>query len=70
MVRGALISALLASALAVGPVHAAGKALIMEPVDMEGGGGTLFVTPEGKSLLIDTGSPANDRQPVGLDGHH
>jgi beta-lactamase superfamily II metal-dependent hydrolase len=68
MVRGALISALLASALAVGPVHAAGKALIMEPVDMEGGGGTLFVTPEGKSLLIDTGSPANDRQPVGLDG--
>ena len=25
---------------------------------MEGGGGTLFVTPEGKSLLIDTGWPS------------
>jgi glyoxylase-like metal-dependent hydrolase (beta-lactamase superfamily II) len=28
-------------------------------IDVEGGGGTLFVTPEGKSLLVDTGWPAN-----------
>ena len=27
-------------------------------IDVEGGGGTLFVTPEGKSLLIDTGWPS------------
>jgi beta-lactamase superfamily II metal-dependent hydrolase len=68
MIRSVLISALLASALATGSVHAAGKTLTMEPVDMEGGGGELFVTPEGVSLLIDTGSPASDRQPTGLDG--
>ena len=29
-------------------------------VDVEGGQSTLFVTPEGKSLLVDTGWPGND----------
>ena len=29
-------------------------------VDVEGGQSTLFVTPEGKSLLIDTGWPDNN----------
>ena len=29
----------------------------MVAIDVEGGGGTLFVTPDGKSLLIDTGNP-------------
>jgi competence protein ComEC len=29
----------------------------MVSIDVEGGGGTLFVTPDGKSLLIDTGNP-------------
>jgi competence protein ComEC len=29
-------------------------------VDVEGGQATLFVTPEGQSLLIDTGWPGND----------
>ena len=29
-------------------------------VDVEGGQATLFVTPEGNSLLIDTGWPGND----------
>jgi competence protein ComEC len=29
-------------------------------VDVEGGQATLFVTPEGRSLLIDTGWPGND----------
>jgi competence protein ComEC len=32
--------------------------LHMISIDVDGGGGTLFVTPEGKSLLIDTGWPA------------
>jgi len=29
-------------------------------VDVEGGGATLIVTPEGQSLLVDTGNPAPD----------
>jgi len=37
-----------------------GKALQIYFVDVEGGQSTLFVTPEGKSLLIDTGWPDNN----------
>src|SRR5450755_2951133 len=29
-------------------------------VDVEGGGATLIVTPEGQSLLVDTGNPTPD----------
>jgi beta-lactamase superfamily II metal-dependent hydrolase len=29
-------------------------------LDVEGGGGTLFVTPEGRSVLVDTGWPHRD----------
>jgi competence protein ComEC len=29
-------------------------------VDVEGGGATLIVTPEGQSLLVDTGNPGPD----------
>src|ERR1700719_611689 len=29
-------------------------------VDVEGGGATLIVTPQGQSLLVDTGNPAPD----------
>jgi competence protein ComEC len=36
------------------------KALQIYFVDVEGGQATLFVTPEGKSLLIDTGWAGND----------
>jgi len=36
-----------------------GKALQIYFVDVEGGQATLFVTPEGQSLLIDTGWPGN-----------
>src|SRR5260370_4239472 len=36
------------------------KALQIYFVDVEGGQSTLFVTPEGKSLLIDTGWPDNN----------
>jgi len=50
-------AALLTSAL-VTPALAAGNTLKIVSVDVEGGGGTLFVTPEGKSLLIDTGWPS------------
>ena len=52
--------------LAVGPAAAADSALQMVSIDVEGGGGTLFVTPDGKSLLIDTGNPDESR----LTGAH
>src|SRR6476646_4905881 len=54
--RKFLATALLTSALTV-PALAADGTLKIVSVDVEGGGGTLFVTPEGKSLLIDTGWP-------------
>jgi competence protein ComEC len=56
MLRKTFSAALLASALSV-PAHAADGTLKIVSIDVEGGGGTLFVTPEGKSLLIDTGWP-------------
>jgi len=39
--------------------RAAGQALRVFFVDVEGGQATLFVTPAGESLLIDTGWPGN-----------
>jgi len=42
------------------PAPEAHKALQIYFVDVEGGQSTLFVTPEGKSLLIDTGWPDNN----------
>ena len=57
VLRKLLTVALLSSALAA-PALAAEGTLKIVSVDMEGGGGTLFVTPEGKSLLIDTGWPS------------
>jgi competence protein ComEC len=41
------------------PGPAAQKALQIYFVDVEGGQSTLFVTPDGKSLLIDAGWPGN-----------
>jgi len=54
--RRFLAAALLTSALSL-PAMAAEGTLKIVSIDVEGGGGTLFVTPEGKSLLIDTGWP-------------
>src|ERR1051325_11526482 len=56
--RKIFAAALLTSALTLPAVAAQGTLKIVS-VDVEGGGGTLFVTPEGKSLLIDSGWPAN-----------
>ncbi len=42
------------------PPADAGKALRIYFVDVEGGQATLFVTPAGQSLLIDTGWPGNN----------
>lgn len=48
------------AALSLVPVAAlaANDALRIESIDVEGGSATLYVTPEGQSLLIDTGWPA------------
>jgi competence protein ComEC len=51
-----LAAALLSAAFTV-PALAADGTLKVVAIDVEGGGGTLFVTPEGKSLLVDTGWP-------------
>ncbi|HVZ28654.1 MAG TPA: MBL fold metallo-hydrolase [Rhizomicrobium sp.] len=70
MIRNFLAAALLASFPIAVPAHAASGTLKMVSLDMEGGGGTLFVTPEGRSLLIDTGSPNRNVPNYGLDGAH
>jgi competence protein ComEC len=59
------VCSLLAAALlsCVPSALAAGKDLQVYFIDVDGGQSTLFVTPEGKSLLIDTGWAGNN----GLD---
>ena len=52
-----------AAVLAPPPVLAADDALQMVAIDVEGGGGTLFVTPHGKSVLIDTANPDRGEHP-------
>jgi competence protein ComEC len=58
----ALFCALLAlPALALPPANST-KSLQIYFIDVEGGQATLFVTPEGQSLLIDTGWPGNNNR--------
>jgi competence protein ComEC len=58
--RLATVAVIAASAVQASAPPAAGKALRIYFVDVEGGQATLFVTPEGQSLLIDTGWPGNE----------
>ena len=51
------LAAALLTTMLTAPALAAEGTLKVVSIDVEGGGGTLFVTPEGKSLLIDTGWP-------------
>src|SRR4051812_26469320 len=55
-VRPALLSLLICCALAR-PAAQAGRPLDIYFIDVEGGQATLFVTPSGESMLIDTGYP-------------
>lgn len=57
---GGLILAAARPASAEGPVHAAAGKLKIFFVDVEGGQATLFVSPAGRSLLIDTGWPGHE----------
>jgi beta-lactamase superfamily II metal-dependent hydrolase len=41
------------------PALADGDTLLIESIDVEGGAATLYVTPEHRSLLIDSGWPAD-----------
>lgn len=60
MIRKSVL-ALLAGAAVLGVAAASGQgrddALQMISVDVEGGGGTVFVTPNKKVVVIDTGNP-------------
>ena len=60
IVKSIPLAAFFAVPLAM-PAAARDDALQMVSIDVEGGGGTLFVTPDGKSLLIDTGNPEASR---------
>jgi competence protein ComEC len=57
LLAGLFVSAAAATAL---PSTDPSKSLRVYFVDVEGGQATLFVTPEGNSLLIDTGWPGNN----------
>lgn len=61
MTRKFAASVCFAALMGAAPAMAKDNALQMVAIDVEGGGGTLFVTPEGKSLLIDTGNPEQSR---------
>ena len=61
MTRKFAASVCFAALMAAMPARAKDDALQMVSIDVEGGGGTLFVTPDGKSLLIDTGNPEVSR---------
>jgi len=55
--RAAIVSCVVAFSCLACHVHAAARTLDIYWVDVEGGGGTLIVTPEGESVLIDSGNP-------------
>lgn len=55
----AVLTLFLLPQVSASPRHV-GKALQVYLVDVEGGQATLFVTPGGQSLLIDTGWPGNE----------
>ena len=60
IVAAAVLAICLYSPAWAAPPDSAGQALHIYFVDVEGGQSTLFVTPEKRSLLIDTGWPDNN----------
>jgi len=51
----------LAAWLCLAPVVCAAQSLNVYVIDVEGGQATLFVSPSGQSMLVDTGWPLNGR---------
>lgn len=69
MIRDLLGAAALAVAVLPAPVTAtAASPLRVIMVDVEGGAATLYITPEGRSILIDTGWPAGIGGPRPVPG--
>lgn len=64
LLRVVAIIACIAGVLSIGALAAPQKSMPLQVyfVDVEGGQATLFVTPEGESLLIDTGWPDHDNR--------
>jgi competence protein ComEC len=60
VLQAAIVLLACASLFLAASAAPAEKALRVYFVDVEGGQATLFVTPEGESLLIDTGWPGNN----------
>ena len=60
VVCGAVLNLGLGIAAWATPLPKTDKSLLIYFVDVEGGQATLFVTPAGQSLLIDTGWPGNE----------
>jgi competence protein ComEC len=56
---GRLACGLIASCLVPSAALAVADTLLIEAIDVEGGAATLYITPEHKSLLIDSGWPAD-----------
>ncbi len=59
-----LAFATLTAAPAAAPQSTADKPLAIYFIDVEGGQATLFVTPAGESMLIDTGFPGNQDRDI------
>src|SRR5579864_6606839 len=53
-------SLIIALALLTSALTASARNLEIYWIDVEGGGATLIVTPQGQSLLVDTGNPTPD----------
>src|SRR3954467_13465105 len=63
MNRKILMALLAGAAMATPAMAQRDDALQMVSIDVEGGGGTLFVTPHGKSVMIDSGNPERGDHP-------
>ena len=59
MLKSLSAAALLATTANALPAIAAENTLRLTMIDADGGAAALFVTPEGKSLLVDTGWPSS-----------
>jgi len=62
--RRCALAALLAASLLARPAAQPAKPLDVYFIDVEGGQATLFVTPSGESMLIDTGYPGFEGRDV------
>ena len=62
--KNPLVTVLVAALLLVRASAQAAKPLDVYFIDVEGGQATLFVTPSGESMLIDTGFPGNGDRDV------